>query len=134
METTGWVLVAVGALVIVAVISAASWLAWRRTDSDTRSLVRRIGRLSLANKFRLAFRIAGDRRVPLAARAVPVGLVLYLALPIDIIPDFIPIVGHLDDVLIVLVAGGLLLRLVPRNVVEELVSALEKSQTPKAQG
>ena len=127
-------LVAIGALVIVAVISSASWLAWRRTGSETRSLVRRIARLSLGNKIRLAFRIAGDRRVPFAARAVPVGLVLYLALPIDIIPDFIPIVGHLDDVLIVLVAGGLLLRLVPRSIVEELVSVLETSQSQKPVG
>ena len=127
-------LVAIGALVIVAVISSASWLAWRRTGSEIRSLVRRIARLSLGNKFRLAFRIAGDRRVPFAARAVPVGLVLYLALPIDIIPDFIPIVGHLDDVLIVLVAGGLLLRLVPRSIVEELVSVLETSQSQKPVG
>lgn len=121
----GWILIAFGVLAVLGVTAALCWLAWRRTDSETRSLVRRIGRLPLGRKFRLAFRLARDPRVPVAARAVPVLLVFYLAMPIDIIPDFIPVVGHLDDVLIVLVAGGILLRLVPRNIVEDMVAELE---------
>jgi uncharacterized membrane protein YkvA (DUF1232 family) len=50
-------------------------------------------------------------------------------MPIDIIPDFIPVVGYLDDVLVVLVAAGLLVRFAPSDVLKELVSQLETPQT-----
>ena len=57
-----------------------------------------------------------------AARA---GLV-YLALPLDLIPDFVPVVGYLDDLLLVmLLVAWLLLRALPDDVVEEQVGALE---------
>jgi uncharacterized membrane protein YkvA (DUF1232 family) len=56
---------------------------------------------------------------------IALALVLYLAMPLDLIPDFIPVIGHLDDLLIVLIGAGLLLRSIPRYVIEEHVSRYE---------
>ena len=47
--------------------------------------------------------LAEDERIPLRNRVVLGGLLTYLLTPIDIIPDFIPILGWLDDAFITLV-------------------------------
>ncbi len=47
--------------------------------------------------------LAEDERIPLQNRLVLGGLVLYLLTPIDIIPEFIPIIGWLDDVFVALI-------------------------------
>ena len=41
------------------------------------------------------------------------------------IPDFIPLLGHVDDAVVLIVGVGLLLRFTPRDVLEEHVSRLE---------
>jgi uncharacterized membrane protein YkvA (DUF1232 family) len=62
---------------------------------------------------------ARDPRTPWYARAV-VGLVAAYALsPIDLIPDFIPVIGYLDDVIVVPLGILLAIRLVPTEVLEE---------------
>lgn len=53
---------------------------------------------------RLLKRLATDRTVPLGVRVWLVVLLLYLVFPIDLIPDFIPILGYADDALIVALA------------------------------
>ena len=107
-------------------LSVLLW--WRRAalrNSEMGRLARRVVALSLPRKVRLAWRLLVDRRVPLLARAVLPAVVLYLAMPLDIVPDFIPAVGYLDDLLLILGAVWLLLRLVPAAVLEEQVAALE---------
>ena len=47
--------------------------------------------------------LAEDKKIPLQNRLVLGGLVLYLLTPIDIVPDFIPILGWLDDVFVFLI-------------------------------
>jgi uncharacterized membrane protein YkvA (DUF1232 family) len=49
-------------------------------------------------------------------------------MPLDIVPDFIPVVGYLDDVLIILGAAWVFLRLVPASVLEEQVGTLEAEE------
>jgi len=56
-------------------------------------------------------RLLGDRRVSGWRRAAVVGLIAYLAFPIDLIPDFIPAAGQLDDA----IAVALVLRIVLRS-------------------
>ena len=55
-------------------------------------------------------RLLGDSRVPRARKLVLWGLIAYLALPIDVVPDFIPVAGQLDDVIVVVLVLRLVLR------------------------
>lgn len=64
----------------------------------------------------LAYR---DPRTPWYARAIAVGVVAYTLSPIDLIPDFIPVLGYLDDLVIVPLGVLLVVRLVPREVMAE---------------
>ena len=57
---------------------------------------------------------ARDPRTPWYARAVAILVAAYALSPIDLIPDFIPILGYLDDLLIVPLGILLVVRLIPR--------------------
>ncbi len=79
--------------------------------------------LGLKTRLKLRFfkALLKDKRVPLKVKLVPLFVVLYLAMPFDILPDFIPGIGFVDDVAIVVLAIALILRWSPRPVVEELM-------------
>ena len=68
---------------------------------------------------RLAARLMFDRRVPFGLKMIVPAAVVYLISPIDLIPDAVPILGRIDDVLVLLVALGAFLGLAPRDVVAE---------------
>ncbi|WP_135451474.1 DUF1232 domain-containing protein [Mycobacterium sp. DL99] len=57
----------------------------------------------LPDLLRLIPRLAGDKTLPRGVRVRLALLVVYLALPIDLIPDFIPVLGYADDAIIVTV-------------------------------
>ena len=61
-------------------------------------------------------RIASDPRTPKASKYMLTAALAYLASPIDLIPDFIPIIGHVDDVLVVSALIWAALRSVPDEV------------------
>jgi uncharacterized membrane protein YkvA (DUF1232 family) len=122
-----WIAVVLLATLCI-LLGVAAWRMWRRGGPEERALVRRIVRLPLRSKLRLALALARDSRIPLVVRAIPPGLVLYLATPIDLIPDFIPVIGHLDDMVILIVGVGLLLRFTPRDVLEDHVARLESAE------
>jgi uncharacterized membrane protein YkvA (DUF1232 family) len=65
----------------------------------------------LPDLLRLLRRLAGDARVPRAARVRLWLLLGYLAIPIDLVPDFVPVLGYADDAIIV----SLVLRSVARH-------------------
>ena len=65
-------------------------------------------------------RLLGDRRVPRRAKAAVALLVPYLALPFDLVPDFIPVVGLLDDAFL----AALVLRYAVRTAGPEVVAEL----------
>jgi uncharacterized membrane protein YkvA (DUF1232 family) len=74
----------------------------------------------------VALWLAGrDRRVPWYAKAVAAAVVAYALSPIDLIPDFVPVLGYLDDLLIVPLGVLLAIRLVPPAVMAELRSKAE---------
>lgn len=62
----------------------------------------------------------GDRLVPWYAKAVAAITVGYAFSPIDLIPDFIPVLGQLDDLLLIPVGVYLTMRLIPENIMDEL--------------
>jgi len=71
----------------------------------------------------LAYR---DPRVPLYAKIFVAIVVAYALSPIDLIPDFIPILGYIDDLIIIPAGIYLSLKMIPREVLEE---CREKAQS-----
>ena len=84
-----------GLIVAWAVLVAALWLG-RPGDYDLREALR-----LLPDLLRLIKRIAGDPEAPRGVRIRLALLLIYLALPFDLIPDFIPVLGYADDAIIV---------------------------------
>jgi membrane protein DedA with SNARE-associated domain/uncharacterized membrane protein YkvA (DUF1232 family) len=62
---------------------------------------------------------ARDPRVPWYAKAAALLVVAYAVSPIDLIPDFLPVLGHLDDVILVPLGVLLAARLIPDELLEE---------------
>jgi uncharacterized membrane protein YkvA (DUF1232 family) len=62
---------------------------------------------------------ARDPRVPWYAKVVAACVVAYALSPIDLIPDFIPVLGYLDDILLVPLGIALAIRLIPPALLEE---------------
>jgi uncharacterized membrane protein YkvA (DUF1232 family) len=60
-----------------------------------------------------------DPRVPWYAKAFMLVVVAYFLSPIDLIPDFIPVLGYVDDLIIVPAGIFLALKMIPRDVMEE---------------
>jgi uncharacterized membrane protein YkvA (DUF1232 family) len=60
-----------------------------------------------------------DLRVPWYARALLGAVVVYLLSPIDLIPDFIPLLGYLDDVLIAAAGFWVAMTLIPADIRKE---------------
>ena len=67
----------------------------------------------------LIARLAGDARVPRRTKVVLGGVAAYLASPVDLLPDFIPFLGYLDDALLVAVVLDGLLNHVDRRILIE---------------
>jgi len=75
--------------------------------------------LSMTGIPRLFFRLMMDRRVPLWTKfIIPAGIV-YLILPFDVLPDMVPVLGRIDDLLAIVLSVGLFLALAPGKVVSE---------------
>ncbi|WJX99421.1 YkvA family protein [Curtobacterium sp. 458] len=93
---------AVGGLLLAwLVVVAALWVEQRR-HAD-RSSLRELLRLA-PDVVRLLRRLVVDRTVRVSVRAWLVVLLAYLLSPIDLVPDFVPVLGWLDDALIVVIA------------------------------
>jgi uncharacterized membrane protein YkvA (DUF1232 family) len=60
-----------------------------------------------------------DPRVPWYAKAIAIVVAGYALSPIDLIPDFIPVVGYLDDVILVPLGVLLVIRFIPPDIMEE---------------
>lgn len=69
---------------------------------------------------RLVWRLTFDRRVPLLLRMlVPLGI-LYVLSPVDLLRDWVPVIGRLDDLLVLGSSVFALVKLSPRQVVEDI--------------
>jgi uncharacterized membrane protein YkvA (DUF1232 family) len=115
------VIIVVGLVVAsLLLFSLVRWLT-RREPYGTFMRLRTRRKLTF---FRL---MLGDTRIPFYVKAIPIGLVAYLSIPFDIIPDFVPVLGYLDDVAIALLALVLIIKLSPRQVVTELLQKAEEA-------
>ena len=87
--------------------------------SDTRRWLRE-ALLALPRMVKLIARLIRDPRVPTRAKAFALVSMGYVLSPIDIIPDFIPVIGETDDVLVIVLALHRLIRAAGHDVVLEL--------------
>lgn len=71
---------------------------------------------------------ARDPRVPFTAKLVAGMVAAYALSPIDLIPDFIPVIGYLDDLIIVPLGILLAIRLIPAPLMEEFRREAERRQ------
>ncbi|MBC9180279.1 DUF1232 domain-containing protein [Roseomonas ludipueritiae] len=83
---------------------------WRRIRNRARAIGRDVHALSLA---------ARDPRTPWYAKAFALAIAAYALSPIDLIPDFIPVLGYLDEVILLPPLILLAIRLVPPEVMAE---------------
>jgi uncharacterized membrane protein YkvA (DUF1232 family) len=76
-----------------------------------------------------------DPRVPWYAKAFTACIVAYAFSPIDLIPDFIPILGYLDDIVLIPLGIALALKMIPKEVIkecEEKAQAILSQDKPKS--
>ena len=73
----------------------------------------------LISSIRLIWKLLTDSRVPFWIRiALPLALI-YVISPIDILPDFIPVMGRVDDIIAIIAGIMILLKLAPKKVVNQ---------------
>ena len=92
----------------------------RESGGEPRSRAEILKELALAlpNLTVLLFRLLRDPRVALRRKVVAAGAAVYVVSPIDLIPDFIPVAGQVDDALIVALAVTHLIEGASRETVE----------------
>jgi len=74
--------------------------------------------------------IAGrDPRVPWYAKGVALAVAAYALSPIDLIPDFIPVLGYLDDLIIVPLGILLVIKLIPPGLMAEFRAEADRRET-----
>jgi uncharacterized membrane protein YkvA (DUF1232 family) len=77
---------------------------------------------------------ARDPRVPWYAKLAAVAVAAYALSPIDLIPDFIPVIGYLDDVVIVPAGILLAVKLIPAELMSEFRDAAASAEGERALG
>jgi len=116
-----WLLISLGA--ILAVYAAfLAWLVIRGRHDDARALA-----TFIPDCIVLVTRLARDPRVPRRRKLLLFGLVGYLALPFDLVPDFIPVAGQLDDAIIVVLVLRHFVRVGGESMMRELWPGPEQS-------
>jgi uncharacterized membrane protein YkvA (DUF1232 family) len=114
MPALGPLLIALGATVLLWAAGVALLvLCGRRTEA------RAIARL-IPDCIVLLRRLLADERVPRRPKLLLVASLAYLAVPIDVVPDFIPVAGQLDDAIVVALALRSVTRAAGPAVVREL--------------
>ena len=126
-QTFLWIILGcfVSLLVFTGLVSAL--LYWRYQTSPEKRLIRRIGKLSFRDKLALAGDVFRDERIGIAPRLIVFGVLLYVAMPFDIIPDFIPVLGQLDDLGVLIFGLDFFIRNAPKEVVEEHMGRIARN-------
>ena len=118
MPWYGWLILGVSAFIAFAAVTL------RLLRASIRG--RRFLALGTRSKIRFGRILLGDPGVGLLPKAALLLLVGYLALPFDLIPDFIPVLGQLDDIAVAFGVVALLLVLVPKERFNSALTEAEK--------
>ena len=79
----------------------------------------------MTEKILLLISAMRDKRTPWYAKAILVLTLAYIISPVDIIPDFIPVLGLLDEVILIPIALGIVYKMIPESVKQEQVTKLD---------
>lgn len=88
-----------------------------RVGADNESFL-----VGLYNNLRLIFRLVKDSRISFLTKILPIGALIYLVMPTDVLP-----INPIDDGLILWLGGYLFIELCPEDIVEEHRAALQRS-------
>ena len=87
--------------------------------------------LALKRDVQAIYLASRDPRVPWYSKVLAIAVAAYALSPIDLIPDFVPVLGYLDDLIIVPVGVALVVRLIPPEVMDEYrILATASQSTP----
>ena len=79
--------------------------------------------------------VSRDRRTPWLVRLLAVLVAAYALSPVDLIPDFIPVVGYLDDLILLPLGIALIVRLTPATIIEDARSEAHRlASRPTSRG
>jgi len=75
----------------------------------------------------LLFILLRDPRTPWYVKFLVGGIVAYACSPIDLIPDFVPVLGYLDDLILLPLGIALVIKLIPQSVLAECRARAQKT-------
>jgi uncharacterized membrane protein YkvA (DUF1232 family) len=116
-----WLLISLGGILTI-YTSFLAWLVIRGRHEDARALA-----TFIPDCIVLVTRLARDPRVPRRRKLLLIALVAYLSLPFDLVPDFIPVAGQLDDAIIVALVLRHFVRAGGEPMIRELWPGPERS-------
>lgn len=114
-----WLLIATTALLIALPAAMVIWIRRSGISSSQATIEMRARGLELVRLPGRLRRLARDQRVPKRARWLLIGLAVYIASPIDPIPDFLPVIGQLDEMILVPLVLIRVRRMIPTDVWDE---------------
>ena len=82
---------------------------------------------SLWQQARLVMRLLGDADVPIWLKAMPIAAVAYVLMPFDLSPDFVPVLGQMDDVGVFIVGMKMFVDLAPITAVNKHLAAIREA-------
>ena len=82
----------------------------------------------LPTYIRLVWALLRDGRVPAQQKLILAGIGAYLVLPLDLIPYFVPVLGQLDDLAVVLLGLDLFIRSAPQDIVDEHLAKIAQDK------
>ena len=97
-----------------------------RPPKDVPEVVDLIRRLP--TYIRLVWALLRDPRVPGQQKLILAGIGAYVFLPLDLIPDFVPVLGQLDDLAVVLLGLDLFIRSAPQDIVDEHLATITQDK------
>jgi uncharacterized membrane protein YkvA (DUF1232 family) len=97
-----------------------------RAPKDMAEVVDLIRRLP--TYIRLVWALIRDPRVPAGQKLILAGVGAYLFFPIDLIPDFVPVLGQLDDLAVVLLGLDFFIRSAPPDIVDEHLAKISQDK------
>ena len=121
MQWWEWLVISLG-MVLAIYAAFIAWLVLRGRREDARAFA-----TFIPDCIVLVTRLARDPRVPRRRKFLLFALVAYLSLPFDLVPDFIPVAGQLDDAIIVALVLRQFIRAGGEPMMRELWPGPERS-------